>query len=526
MVLKLPLFQPKLAETALGLSPVLTQQDNSLIVLSSLLSQINGFEPFSSQQDVDKAIATLLETIRNGLGWAYGSYWSLDTTGSFLHFRVDSGRVTPEFHEVTSKASFKKGVGLSGKTWQKGSLLFVEDLGEMQDCCRRESAQRAGVKSGVCFPIRQKGQVVGTMDFFTLEVIELSASQTLLLESVATVVSMLFDRFDSAMQDLDMKQTSQAFARVVQTLDTTSNRQQILQLALENIKETFGWAYASFWAYDASSHTLRFERESGQVNSAFREVTQKASFARGVGLSGRAWQQDDLVFVPDLGEVADCVRAPIAQQAGGKSGVCFPITLQGQLVGTMDFFTLKTITLSDNRRQTFKQLRQVITQALVRSEKTDLQEQAALASQEISSSMGMAAEAATQCQDMGVQTQEAMQQLVSKTQQIGAILELIRGISDQTNLLALNATIEAARAGEAGKGFAVVASEVKDLARRTKESTESINQQISAIQQQTHSSVDKLNSMVAAVTQIHSLNQTIAAAAEEQSVVIGQLAQN
>ena len=56
----------------------------------------------------------------------------------------------------------------------------------------------------------------------------------------------------------------------------------------------------------------------------------------------------------------------------------------------------------------------------------------------------------------------------------------ILGIANQTNLLALNASIEAARAGEAGKGFAVVADEIRDLAERSKDTANRI-QQISGL---------------------------------------------
>ncbi len=132
----------------------------------------------------------------------------------------------------------------------------------------------------------------------------------------------------------------------------------------------------------------------------------------------------------------------------------------------------------------------------------------------------------TEAAEMAEKTDTEVRTLSEMAQKVGDVVELISTIADQTNLLALNATIEAARAGEAGKGFAVVASEVKSLANQTAKATEDITAQITAMQDQTGSTVKAIEGIGTMIRDMAEICATVAAAVQEQNAATVEISRS
>ena len=144
--------------------------------------------------------------------------------------------------------------------------------------------------------------------------------------------------------------------------------------------------------------------------------------------------------------------------------------------------------------------------------------------------MGQATQVAVKAEGSMAKVIGAMDDISTSGNEIGKIIKTIDEIAFQTNLLALNAAVEAARAGEAGAGFAVVADEVRNLAIRSADAAkntanliEDTIKNISSGSELVYETSEAFKQVSEHVHKVQELVAEVAAASAEQSEGIDQI---
>jgi PAS domain S-box-containing protein len=111
---------------------------------------------------------------------------------------------------------------------------------------------------------------------------------------------------------------------------------------LRAICESGGWEVGALWDVDREVNVLRCLDVWHQpnVNAAqFEAMSREQVFVPGVGLPGRVLQSGEAHWISDLAHDPNFPRLVVAAKEGLKSAFAFPILIESEVIGVIEFFS-------------------------------------------------------------------------------------------------------------------------------------------------------------------------------------------
>ncbi len=112
---------------------------------------------------------------------------------------------------------------------------------------------------------------------------------------------------------------------------------------LQSIAAQLGWVKAGWWTLDAGGQHLRmseFWSAGGRQLEPFIEAGKELRLGPGEGLPGRTWSTGTSHWMTDVQQDGNFPRGSVAAACGIGAALAFPVQVEGQFRGVMEFFSL------------------------------------------------------------------------------------------------------------------------------------------------------------------------------------------
>lgn len=144
-----------------------------------------------------QAITSVMKAICNGMGWAAGAYWCVDTQDETLHLvECCTGPESrlEEFKRVTQQSRWRLGVGLPGRVWSTGQATWMPDVAQDSTLPRTSVAADANLHGAVGFPVLLGRKIVGIMEFFSEQTLQPDQELLQTLTGIGSQIGILLER--------------------------------------------------------------------------------------------------------------------------------------------------------------------------------------------------------------------------------------------------------------------------------------------------------------------------------------------
>lgn len=129
---------------------------------------------------------------------------------------------------------------------------------------------------------------------------------------------------------------------VTRALAEATTLQGVATGILRAVGEHLAWDFGAVWNADEPGQPLACVAiwpDEADRHPAFAAATRAIKFTPGLGLPGTIWITGRPLWIPDLTRHGNFPRALSAARDGLHAGFGFPVTLRGQVLGVIEFFS-------------------------------------------------------------------------------------------------------------------------------------------------------------------------------------------
>jgi PAS domain S-box-containing protein len=145
----------------------------------------------------------------------------------------------------------------------------------------------------------------------------------------------------SAVHDVTAEYLSRQYERckteVLEALAASPDTATAGAQTVRAIGLVLGWPYVRLWLIDEVADRLR--PAATYTAAGEQPLPVPASFARGHGLAGQSWEQQELVWVPDIAAAGSPVLPEVAESTAYRAAGAVPVRSGDRVTGVLTFFS-------------------------------------------------------------------------------------------------------------------------------------------------------------------------------------------
>jgi PAS domain S-box-containing protein len=184
----------------------------------------------------------VLQAIAQALDWDAAGFWEIDAQAGLIqaqHYWQSTAVPNDAFATATRGQTFRPSMGLPGRVWSTGQALWLGDLGPEADLPRLPYARSSGLRSGVAAPVRLGNQLLGVIEFFSLQSRDPDRDVIELLDGIGSQIGQFLER--------KRAEETVRFQRALLEAQSESSNEGILVVGQDGGVLSYNRRFADLW---------------------------------------------------------------------------------------------------------------------------------------------------------------------------------------------------------------------------------------------------------------------------------------